>query len=166
MTDPTNSDAPFEKSTLRPNSCKISRLRLPFIAKQAAIKGITAFLIPILASTSSAQQTAPLSKKEAAVKRKVDQFAPHAHISVIPIDSEEEYGQFVSSDRQSFTFYDIDRKTEVTLKYAEVRKVKNGYGGYNSVQNRHTDRTKALLICLAVAGALGGLIAAAATAKN
>lgn len=82
------------------------------------------------------------------------------------IHAEEEYGDFVSSDQQGFTFYDVDRKAEVTLKYAEARKIKEGYGGYNSVQQRHTDRTKTLLIVLAVAGALGALIGAVAAAKN
>ncbi len=119
----------------------------------------------MLVLTSNAQQLTPLSKKDAAIKRKVDQLAPHAPISVVPIN-QGGVRSFVSSDEHGFTFYDIDRKAEVTLKYAEVRKVKNGHGGYNAIQQRHTDRTKALLIVLAVAGALGGLIAAAATAKN
>lgn len=108
----------------------------------------------------------PLSKKEAAIKRKVNQLAPGAPISVVRIDSQEEFGRFVSGDQQGFTFYDVDRKAEITLNYAEVRKIKDGYGGYNSAQQRHTDRTKAILIMLVVAGALGGLIGAAAAAKN
>lgn len=60
----------------------------------------------------------------------------------------------------------MDRKTEVTLKYAEVRRIKDGYGGYNSVRGRHTNRTKTIVIVVAVAGALGALIGAAASAKN
>ncbi len=127
---------------------------------------LTALLIPFLALTSTAQQVAPLSKKAATVKRKADTLSLHAPISVTPIHGEEAYGNFVSSDAEEFTFYDVDRKTEVTLKYADVQKIKEGYGGYNSVRGRHTDRTKTMIIVIVVAGALGALIGAAASAKN
>lgn len=127
---------------------------------------LTALLIPFLALTTSAQQIAPISKKAAAIKRKADTLSPHSPISVVPIHGEEEYGNFVSRDAEEFTFYDVDRKTEVTLKYVDVRKIKDGYGGYNSVRGRHTDRTKTIIVVVAVAGALGTLIGAAASAKN
>jgi len=163
----------FEGSALSRsyNFSQAFQLTLPIIAKRIAVKGLGAFLISILALISNAQQPTPLSKKEAAmkeaaIKRKVDQLAPRAPISVVPINSQEEYGQFVSSNQEGFTFYDADRKAEVTLKYAEVCKIKNGYGGYNAAQQRHTDRTKTIVIVLAVVGALGGLIGAAAAAKN
>ena len=127
---------------------------------------LTALLIPLLALTGTAQQVAPLSKNAAAVKRKADTLRLHAPISVIPIHGEEEYGNFLSSDAEEFAFYDVDRKTEVTLKYADVRKIKDGYGGYNSVRGRHTDRTKTIIVVVAVIGGLGALIGAAASAKN
>ncbi len=158
----------FERSVQSPtyNFSTAIQLTLPIIAKRIAVKGLAAFLISMVTLTSYGQQLAPLSKKEAAIKRKVDQLASSAPISVLPIKSQEEYGQFVSSNQEGFTFYDVDRKAEVTLKYGEVRKIKHGFGGYNAVQQRHTDRTKTILIVLAVAGALGGLIGAAAAAKN
>jgi hypothetical protein len=123
-------------------------------------------LMLVLPWTTCAQQGGINPKQAAKVKRKVETLAPNAPISVIPERSREEYGRFLSSDADSFTFYDIDLKSEVTLKYVDVRKVKNGYGGYNSIQNRHTDRTKAVIVVIALVGALGGLIAAAASAKN
>lgn len=127
---------------------------------------LAALLICLLALTSSAQQAAPLPKKAAAVKRKADTLTPHAPISVIPIHAEEEYGNFVSSAAEAFTFYDVDRKTEVTFKYADVRKIKDGYGGYNSIRERHTDHTKAIIVVVAVIVAIGALIGAVAAAKN
>lgn len=134
--------------------------------KRLLSRVLAALLISFLALTSSAQQVTPLSKKAAAVKRKADTLSLHSPISVIPIHGEEEYGNFVSSDAEEFTFYDVDRKTEVTFKYADVRKIKDGYGGYNSIRGRHTDRTKTIIIVVAVVGALGALIGAAASAKN
>jgi hypothetical protein len=123
-------------------------------------------LISLLTLTSTAQQVAPRSKKAAAVKRKASTLSPHAHISVIPIRGDEEYGDFVSSAAEEFTFYDVDRKSEVTLKYTQVQKIKDGYGGYNSIRKRHTDRRKATIVVVVVIGALAGLLAAVASAKN
>jgi hypothetical protein len=131
-----------------------------------SLRLLAGLLISVLALTTSAQQVAPLSKKAAEVKHKAETLSPHSAISVIPIHGEEEYGNFLSSGTDELTFYDIDRKTEVTLKYAEIRKIKDGYGGYNSVRGRHTDRTKVAIVVVAVAGALGALIGAAASAKN
>lgn len=127
---------------------------------------LAALLISLLALTTSAQQIPPLSKKAAAVKRKADTLGPHSAISVIPIHGEEEYGNFLSSSAEELTFYDVDRKTEVTLKYIEIQKIKNGYGGYNSMSGRHTDRTKAVIAVVAVLGVLGALIGAVASAGN
>lgn len=129
-------------------------------------KVLAALLISSLALTSSAQQVAFLEKKAAAVKRKADTLSPQAHISVLRIHAAEQHGNFLSSGPEDFTFYDVDRKAEVTLKYADVRKIKDGYDGYNSIQGRHTDRTKATIVVVAVIAALGALIGAAASAKN
>jgi hypothetical protein len=127
---------------------------------------VAALLIPLFSFTAIAQQTPPVSKREAAVRHKAAALAPQAPISVVRIGADEEYGRFLSCDENGFTFYDIDSKTNVTLPYSAVKKIKDGYGGYNTIRGRHTDRTKGLIVVLAVAGALGGLIAAAAMAKN
>ena len=127
---------------------------------------VAVLLIWLVTLTSSAQQAAPLSKQAAAIKRKADTLTPRAPISVIPIHAEEEYGNFVSGNAEGFTFYDVDRKTEVTLRYADVRKIKDGYGGYNSVRGTHTDRTRATIVVVAVVVTLGALIGAVVAAKD
>jgi len=128
-------------------------------------KTISVALIVALSQASIAQQTTPLSKNEAAVKQKVEKLSPLAPISVVQFHAEEEFGTFVSSDRTEFTFYDIDRKTNVTVRFSDVRKIKDGYGGYNSIQRRHTDHTKSIVIILIVVGGLAALITAAAESK-
>jgi len=130
------------------------------------VRTIAALLIFCLPATASGQRSPALSKHAETVKRKVDQLAPNAPISVIRVQGEEQYENFQSGDNLSFTFLDIDRHENVTLRYEEVRKIKNGYGGVNSLHQKHTDRTKALIITAVVLGVLGGLIAAVAVAKN
>ena len=115
--------------------------------------------------TSTAQQVPPLSRKTEAVKRKAESLTAHAHISVLPRTGEEEFGDFLSNDQEGFTFFDVDRKAAVTLRYEDVRKIKDGYGGYNSIRRRHTDRTKAIIVGVAVVAGLGALVGGAAAAK-
>jgi hypothetical protein len=130
-------------------------------------KVVAAIIVLAVTTVVHAQQVgAPLSKQALAVKRKAERLTPHAPISVVPIHADEEFGEFVSHDAESFTFYDVDRKVPVTHQYADVRKIKDGYGGYNSARGRHTDRTRAMVILVVALGALGGLLAAVATAKD
>jgi hypothetical protein len=94
------------------------------------------------------------------LKRRLKSFRRRAHISVIPIQGDEEFGKFLSSDQESFTFHDIDRKIDVRLKYEAVKKVKNGYGGYNLIVGRHVDPTKNRVTAAVFVGVLVGLIVA------
>jgi len=129
-------------------------------------KILASLLVLTMACTTSAQQASPLSPRAAAVKQKADTLAPDAKISVITLHGEEEFGTFVSNNQEGLTFYDVDNKTVVTLKYIEVKKLKDGYGGYNSIRQRHTDRTKGRIVAVALAGVLAALIIAVATAKD
>jgi hypothetical protein len=124
-----------------------------------------ALICVLTARTVSAQQPASQAKRAGEVKAKVGTLSPQARISVIPIRGEEEFGTFVSNDQEHFTFYDIDRKAEVSFRYEEVRKVKDGYGGYNSLRGRHTDHTRAIVVGVVLAGVLVALIVAAAHAN-
>jgi hypothetical protein len=127
---------------------------------------VSAVLIVCLAMTASAQNGPTLSKRAEAIRHKAETLAANDRISIIPINGVEEFGVFLSRDAEGLTFHDVDRKIDVTLKYSEVRKLKSGYGGYNSIRGRHTDRTKAIVFTVAVLGVLGAVIGAAAAAKD
>ncbi len=120
----------------------------------------------LMLASADAQQPASPSKTATKVKAKVETLTPQAHISVIPVQGEEEFGAFSSREANGFTFYDVDRKTEVSFRYEDVRKVKDGYGGYNHLRRRHTDRTKAFVAGAVVVGSLVALIVAVALARD
>ncbi|MGO4517483.1 hypothetical protein AB4Y89_16945 [Terriglobus sp. 2YAB30_2] len=126
---------------------------------------IVCILITGMTLTSVAQHAPATSKTATAVKEKVEGLTAQAHITVIRTGAPEEFGDFISHSQDGFTFYDVDQKQDVTLRYDEVKKIKDGYGGYNSIQGRHTDRSKGLMIALVLVGVLGALIGAAAAAK-
>jgi hypothetical protein len=148
------------------NSSAVVQVPSMLSPQSMIVRTVAALLILCLTATASGQQPPALSKHAETVKRKVGQLAPNAHISVITVQGEEQYGSFQSEDNLSFTFLDIDRHENVTLRYEEVQKIKNGYGGVNTLHQKHTDHTKAIIITVVVLGVLGGVIAAAATAKN
>lgn len=110
----------------------------------------------------SAQQGSTLSTRELALKHKADGLAAQAHISVIPVRGEEVFGKFISNDEQAIRFYDVDRKIDVSFPYSEVLKIKNGYGGYNTISKRHTDRTVSRIFIAITVGALTALVIAVA----
>ncbi len=139
--------------------------RLFFDMRIFSLRIVASSLAFAFAITSSAQQVPSLSKKAAEVKQKADHLSPRAPISVVRLDADEEFGTFISNDQEGFTFYDIDRKTDVTLRYETVKKIKDGYGGYNYAVHRHVDRRKNFIIAAVVLGGLFVLIIAAAAAK-
>jgi uncharacterized protein (DUF2249 family) len=115
---------------------------------------------------AAAQQPVQPSQRATAVAAKVSTLKVGSKISVVLAHEPERYGTFQSSRKDDFTFYDVDRKTDVTFQYAEVKKVKEGYGGYNSFTQTHTDRTRAYVGIGIATGLIVGLIVAVASAKN
>lgn len=131
-----------------------------------AARLIAALLLATLTLATTAQQIAPISKREAAIRQKAASLALEAPISVVPLHAPEEFGTFSGRDAQGITFYDIDSKLTVSLPYSEIRKIKNGYGGYNGIHHRHVDRTHDYIAIAAVAGVIAGLLLALVMAKN
>jgi hypothetical protein len=89
-------------------------------------------------------------------------MAPGSKISVIFYRGKERYGTLDNSSDLTFSFHDIDEKTDQTVSYEEVAKVKRGYSGYNSITGRHTDHTRALIVGGIVIGGLIVLVIAGA----
>lgn len=132
----------------------------------ALCKALTALLILALTATTSAQQVRPpLSKQEAATRDQADHLDPHAPITLLRHHAPTLYGNFINNDEDGIAFYDIDHHTDLKLPYAQVRKIKDGYGGYNSITHTHTNRTTNHIVIAVVAAALIALITAAATTK-
>jgi hypothetical protein len=119
---------------------------------------VSALLVISISTTTSAQRVSGLSRQAAGIKRIADTLSPGSRISVIPFHGAERYGTFVSNDSESFTFHDIDDKTDVTLKHSDVRKLKQGYGGYNSISGKHTDRKRGIIVAVVIVGVVFGVL--------
>ena len=102
-----------------------------------------------------------LSKRALAAREKVIHLPQHAKISIIKVHGPEAFGTLGSCDTSTFEFYDVDRKMNVTVSYEDVKKVKEGYGGYNSATRTHVDRRSGLIVMCAVFAGIAALIATA-----
>jgi len=56
----------------------------------------------------------------------------------------------------SFSLYEVDERQTLTIGYEDVKKIRRGYGGYNSVSGRHVDPLHSRIAVIAL---LGGLVA-------
>ncbi|MBB5061475.1 uncharacterized protein (DUF2249 family) [Granulicella aggregans] len=115
---------------------------------------------------TGAQQPVRPSSRQSAVIAKVSTLQAGDKISVVFMQAPERYGTFQSSRQDDFTFHDVDQDGDVTFPYADVKKVKSGYGGYNSLTHKHTDHTKAYIGIGIATGLIVAVIVAAAAAKN
>lgn len=123
----------------------------------------SSFAVSLAASQFSFSQQPPvLSAHAAKIQLQVNQLVPGSKISVIPFHGQEAFGSFVSKGQQEFTFHDVDTSADATLKYEEVKVIRNGYGGYNHIRHRHTDKKRALIVGAVVVAGLLGLVLAVA----
>jgi hypothetical protein len=67
---------------------------------------------------------------------------------------------------QSFSLYEVDEKRTVTVSYEEVKKVRQGYGGYNSISGRHVDPVRSRIAMIVIGGLLVAVVIAVAVAKD
>lgn len=126
-------------------------------------KLIACWLIVCCISCAIAQKVDPLSKQTMAVKQKAESLSLKAHITVIRLNAPKEFGDFLSCDQQSLTFYDVDSRTNVTLEYAKIKKIKDGYH-YNFLRGKHTDPPRTIIVLPIVIGVfLGAIIGLVAT---
>ena len=124
--------------------------RIALVILLCGVAGVPAF----------AQQP-PLSPPAQRVHDQVAAIPIGSKISVIARNAPETYGTLLTAEPATFTYHDVDDKLDKTLSYEVVKKVKAGYGGYNSIRNRHTDRTKVLVISVILVAGLIALVFAA-----
>jgi hypothetical protein len=112
------------------------------------------------------QVTEPLSTHAQKVQTKIDGVSAGAPLTVILQDKTEFHGNLLSSDHAGFALDEIDLKKQIHVRYEDVKKLRNGYGGMNHATGRHVDPVRSKVIVIAVVGGvIAVLIAALATDK-
>ncbi len=125
---------------------------------------LSSVMLTSLGLTSSAQVTA-LSRHGAAIKRTADSLRPHDRIRVSPLQGKREFGEYLSSNAESLTLYDVESDSENTLQYEQIKKIKIGYGDYNPITRRHSGPLSPVAFAVFLAVFLGVVVGLAAAAK-
>ena len=118
----------------------------------------------VLATFPAHAQTPP-SPHALKVEAEVHRLHPGDKMSIIPRDAPEIFATLTATGADSFDCQDVDEHIPRHFTFEAVRKVKPGYGGYNYLHHRHTDRTANRVVLIAVVAGLATLIVAAAAAQ-
>jgi hypothetical protein len=114
-------------------------------------------------TTTPAPQRAPLDPKSEEIRRKVEKIGVGGRITVIRHDGIEHYGTVRKIDATTFEVAEVDIKQPVVDAYADVKKVRHGYGGFNPISGK---RPNPLWGWVAGAAIFVPLIIAVAHAKD
>jgi hypothetical protein len=106
-----------------------------------------------------AQQTlAPLSAHARKIQTKIQAMPVGKRLTVILKDHTEYHGSLSASHDTGFTVQEVDLKQEIAVHYEDVKKLRNGYGGLNTVTERHVDPVRSKIIVIAIVGTVAVIL--------
>jgi hypothetical protein len=100
------------------------------------------------------------------VKAKVNKIGVRENITVFHIDGKKYHGFVLRIGDSDFEITEIDRKTNYTFQYSEVKKVDEGYGEKGPLGNRVGRRGRLIGLIAGLTVALGLPIILLATSKD
>jgi hypothetical protein len=121
----------------------------------------------LCASVAQGQQgRAPLSPSAVKIRAAIRSLPPGQEVTILMKGRPSYHGELREASDCSFSLYEVDEKRTLPIGYEDVKKVRRGYGGYNSVSGRHVDPLHSRIVFIAVLGALVAAVVAVALAKN
>jgi hypothetical protein len=114
-------------------------------------------LLQVGSAVAQAGTPVPLSVAAQKVKADVGRIPIDGKLTVRLIRGMELHGRLTAVDTDSFSIEEVDLGRTFTLKYEEVRKVSQDYGG-KGINGHRVDPKKNLIASIVVLGALLGLI--------
>jgi hypothetical protein len=109
--------------------------------------------------------TAQLSAAAQQIRSRIESLPVGGKLTVDMLDGSQYYGNLHTIESDSFSIREVDLKRVLTLRYAEVKKVRKDYGRRGFGGKRVHPRTN-LIAALAVVGGLVLLIALVASDKS
>lgn len=121
-----------------------------------SLRGILAIYLFLCASVSQGQQGgAPLSPSAVKIHNAIRLLPPGQELTVLMKRRLSYHGDLREARDDSFSLYEVDERQTLTIAYEDVKKIRRGYGGYNSISGRHVDPLHNRIAAIAV---LGGLV--------
>ena len=97
---------------------------------------ILAIRIPAFSADVPVQTPKPSDTRIEKVKAKVNKVGVREDITVFHIDGKKYHGFVLRISDSDFEITEVDRKTNYTFQYSEVKKVDEGYGEKGPLGNR------------------------------
>lgn len=121
----------------------------------------------LCASVAQGQQGgAPLSPSAVRIRAAIRALPPGREVTILMKGRPSYHGDLREAGDYSFLLYEVDEKRTRMVGYEDVKKVRRGYGGYNSVSGRHVDPLHSRIAVIAVLGTLVAIVMAVALAKS
>ena len=142
-------------------------MRVPSSAR--VIAAICVFLWAFLCQGQQGQgqqANLPLSPGAQKIHDEVRSLSVGAEVTLLMKGKPEYHGDLRESGERSFSLYEVDEKQTLTIQYEDVKKVRLGYGGYNSVAGRHVDPARSRIAVVAVLAGLVVIVALVVHAKD
>ena len=111
---------------------------------------VVTLLLLLPCRTGWAQQQSAPAPREAALKVEADKLLPGAPIRVSGMQAPEQFGVFVSDDAEGLTFYSILVDRNITVAYADVKRIKRGPGGFDPRTGKRKGHKKAIIVTAVV----------------
>ena len=131
------------------------------------MRAIAVICLLLWGSLCQSQQTnAPLSPLASKIRDRIRSLPAGAKVTLLMKGKPEYHGDLLEQPgERSFSLYEVDAKQALTIQYEDVKKVRLGYGGYNSVTGRHVDPARGRIAVIAVLGSLVVIVALVVHAK-
>jgi len=104
----------------------------------------------LLLVQSLAAQTSPVEK----IRQQVGKIGNLGNVTVSMRDGHEYYGWIIQVAGEDFSIIEVDLKREISLRYHDVKKVREGYGTSRNLYGRRIHPRTQLIVTLAVVGGL------------
>jgi hypothetical protein len=92
------------------------------------------------------------------VRQQVGKIGNLNNITVSMRDGREYYGLITHVGQEDFSVKEVDLNREITLRYKDVKKVREGYGTSRNIYGRRIHPRTKLIVTLAVVGGLLALV--------
>src|SRR4051812_10222945 len=92
------------------------------------------------------------------IHSQVDKIGVLGNVTVSTVGGAEYYGSVNRIGMDDFSINEVDQRREITLRYREVKRVREGYGTTRNIRGRRIHPHTRLIVSAAVIGGLLALV--------
>jgi hypothetical protein len=108
-------------------------------------------------NAQAAQRPAPADKQSEKIKRTVNKVGVGQRITVFLKNGDTMHGTLAQVGEDDFQISEVDRRQTFTVRYDEVKKAREGFGGINLLTGQRTSHRRGTRIAV-TAAAFAGVI--------